>query len=67
MEFRWQLHTEPYKDQLKIDGQAVEFSKEFLHKNPWVTQKVHGPLIILHDDRRLTYDFEKWTRIESKL
>ena len=66
MEFRWQPHEEPYKDHLKIDGRPLVFSQELLHKNPWVYQKTGGPLLIQHDGRRLTYDFDKWTRMESR-
>ena len=62
MEFRWQPHKEPYKDQLKVDGTPLVFSQEILHKNPWVYQKVGGPLMIRHEDRKLTCDFDKWTR-----
>lgn len=62
MEFRWQPHKDPYKDQLKVDGAPLVFSQEILHQNPWVYQKVGGPLTIRHDDRRLTFDFDKWTR-----
>lgn len=65
MEFRWQPHEEPYKDQLKVGGQALEFPQELLHRNPWVYQKVGGPLLIQHEGRRLTYDFDKWIRTES--
>ncbi len=61
MEFRWQPHTEPYKDQLKIDGRPVAFPQEFLYSNPWVTQKVGGPLLIQCEGLRLDYDFKKWT------
>lgn len=65
MEFRWQPHKEAYKDQLKIDGQPLVFSQDFLHRNPWVYQKTGGPLLIQHDGRRLTLDFENWTRTET--
>jgi hypothetical protein len=66
MEFTWQPHTEPFKDQLKVDGSPLVFSQEFLHKNPMVYQKTGGPLLIQHDGRRLTYDFEKWEKSESQ-
>jgi hypothetical protein len=65
MEFTWQPHTEPYKDQLKVDGAPLVFSQELLHQNPMVHQKTGGPLMIQHDGRRLTYDFEKWEKSES--
>lgn len=65
MEFRWQPHEEPYKDQLKVGGQPVEFSQELLHRNPWVYQKVGGPLLIQYEGRRLAYDFDKWIRTEN--
>jgi len=65
MEFRWQPHEEPYKDQLKVGGQPVEFSQELLHRNPWVYQKVGGPLLIQYEGRRLAYDFDKWIRTET--
>jgi hypothetical protein len=66
MEFRWQAHEEPYKDHLMVDGRPLVFSKELLHRNPWVYQKPYGPLLIQHGGRRLTYDFDKWTRTESQ-
>jgi hypothetical protein len=65
MDFRWQPHEVPYKDQLKIDGQPLVFSRELLHRNPWVRQEVGGPLMIEHGGRRLSYDFRNWTRSES--
>jgi hypothetical protein len=65
MEFRWQPHKEPYKDQLKVDGTPLVFSTELLHRNPWVHQKVGGPLMIQHDGRRTTLDFDQWTRTET--
>jgi hypothetical protein len=65
MEFSWQPHQEPYKDQLKVDGTPLVFSRELLHKNPMVHQKTGGPLMIQHDGRRLTYDFENWRKSES--
>jgi hypothetical protein len=65
MEFRWQPHKEPYKDQMKVDGQPLEFSTELLHRNPWVYQKVGGPLMIRVGSRRLTLDFDQWTRMQT--
>ena len=65
MEFRWQPHKEAYKDQMKVNGRPLEFSTELLHRNPWVYQKVGGPLMIRMGDRRLTLDFDKWTRTQS--
>jgi hypothetical protein len=62
MEFHWQPHSESYKDHQKIDGRPVTFSREFLYQNPWVSQKVGGPLTIRHGKSVLTYDFKKWTR-----
>ena len=64
LEFRWQPHNEPYMNHLRIDGQPQVFSQEILHQNPWVHQKTGGPLMIRHQGRQLTYDFEKWTRSE---
>jgi hypothetical protein len=65
MDFQWQPHEVPYKDQLKIDGQPVVFARNLLHQNPWVRQEVGGPLRIEHGGRRLSYDFKNWTRSES--
>ena len=62
MEFRWQPHKEAYKDQMKVDGSPLAFSREFLQRNSWVYQKTGGPLMIQVDGRRLTLDFDKWTR-----
>jgi hypothetical protein len=66
MEFRWQPHKEAYADHLKVDGTALTFPTEFLHRNPMVYQKTGGPLLIQAGGRRLTYDFVKWTRSETK-
>jgi hypothetical protein len=65
MEFRWQPHKEPYKDQIKLDGTPLVLSQEILHKNPWVYQKTGGPLMIQLGGQRLTYDFDKWS-VESR-
>lgn len=65
LEFRWQPHGEPYKDQLKIDGKTVTFPTTALYQNPWVTQKTGGPLTIEYKGRSLNYNFEKWTRAET--
>jgi hypothetical protein len=66
MEFQWQPHKEPYKDHLKVDGKPLVFSQEILHENPMVHQKTGGPLIIGHNGKKLTYDFEKWEKTESR-
>ena len=65
LDFRWQPHAEKYKDHLKVDDKALEFSKDVLHSNPWVHQKTDGPLMIQFGNKRLTYDFDAWTRTES--
>jgi hypothetical protein len=62
MEFRWQPHKAPYQDQLKVDGNPLVFDDRMLFKNPWVEQKVGGPLVIRDDKRRLVWDFATWTR-----
>jgi hypothetical protein len=62
MDFRWQRHEEPYKNHLKINGSPLVFSREFLHRNPWVQQKVDGPLTIAHSGEETIWDFGKWTR-----
>lgn len=62
MEFRWQPHTEPYKDHLKLDGKTVSFDPSILHRNPFVHQKTGGPLVIRDGKRRFTWDFESWQR-----
>ena len=64
MDFRWQPHEVTYVDQLKLDGRTLVFSREFLHRNPWVQQEVGGPLRIEHGGRVLSYDFKNWTRSE---
>ena len=65
MEFNWQPHAEPYNEHLKVNGSPIVFSRELLHKNPMVHQKTGGPLMIQLHGRRLTYDFEKWSKTES--
>ena len=62
MEFVWQPHKEPYKDQLKVDGSPLVFSTELLHNNPMVRQKTDGPLMIRLGDQSLTYDFDSWQK-----
>lgn len=62
MEFRWQPHKQPYQDQLKVDGTPLVFDDRMLFKNPWVEQKVGGPLVIQDGKRRLVWDFATWTR-----
>ncbi len=65
MVFRWQPHGEPYAAHQVIDGEPREFSREWLHENPWVRQKPGGPLVVEIDGRRLVYDFDAWTRTEA--
>jgi len=66
MEFRWQPHKDPYGDHLKVDGVALAFPTDILHRNPMVYQKTGGPLLIQTGGRRLTYDFTKWIRSETE-
>lgn len=67
MEFRWQPHKEAYGDHLKVDGVPLVFSQELLHRNPMVYQKTGGPLLIQVGGKRLSYDFVKWTKSETKV
>lgn len=62
LEFQWQPHKQPYQDQLKVDGKPLVFDDTILHQNPWVEQKVGGPLILRNGQRRLQWDFSNWTR-----
>ena len=62
LEFQWQPHKQPYQDQLKVDGKPLVFDDTILHQNPWVDQKVGGPLILRNGQRRLQWDFSNWTR-----
>lgn len=45
-----------------MDGKPLGFDDTMLHQNPWVEQKVGGPLILRDGQRRLHWDFAEWTR-----
>ncbi|MCU0795790.1 MAG: hypothetical protein MUF31_07615 [Akkermansiaceae bacterium] len=65
LEFRWQAHAEAYADHMKVNGKPIVFDSSQLHRNPWVAQKVGGPLHIRLGPRRLVLDFETWTKTET--
>ena len=62
MEFRWQPHKKPYRDQLKIDGTPLVFDDTWLQFNSLVRQKVGGPLFIRIGDKLHCWDFDTWQR-----
>ena len=67
LELAWQPHKEKYAGQARIDGKPVDYASWPMLQNPWVNQAADVPILrIRHDDRTLTYDFEKWTKTEGK-
>jgi len=66
LDITYRNHKEAYTNQQQIDGKAVDYPSYPLFGNPWVQQPFNGNLLKIHcKGKTLTYDFNKWTRIEG--
>jgi hypothetical protein len=61
LDLTWKPLADPLKDQCKLNGKPLDYSKFPLLKAPGVSQASGGPLIITAGTRSRTWDFKKWT------
>jgi hypothetical protein len=61
LELTWKPLVDPLKDQCKLNGKPIDYSKFPLLQAPGVSQASGGPLVITAGTRSRTWDFKKWT------
>ncbi len=67
LELTYRPHGTPYSDQNRIDGHAVDYRSFPLLGNDWVNQTLGGDILSAkHAGKSLVYDFNNWTRKETR-
>jgi hypothetical protein len=61
LDLTWKPLADPLKDQCKLNGKPVDYSKFPLLQAPGVSQASGGPLVITAGARSRTWDFKTWT------